>query len=78
MTNIPYKTGAGRFWKMLIIGAIASILTAVIVNISQIVPESYQWSIPLLTTILTALLSFVEKFNKEDKKQKEKQPDTET
>jgi hypothetical protein len=68
MTNIPYITAKARFIKMIVIGLISSILTAITVNLAQIVPESYQWSIPLLTTILTATGAYFEKYNKEQKK----------
>ena len=68
MTNIPYITAKARFIKMIVIGLISSILTAITVNLAQIVPESYSWAIPLLTTILTATGAYMEKYNKEDKK----------
>lgn len=69
MTNIPFKTGAGRFWKMLIIGAIASGITALIASLPQIIPAESQYITPIATVFLTAVLSFIEKFIKEKKKE---------
>lgn len=79
MTNIPFLTGKNRMIKNIILGLIAAVLTGIITNLSKIVPEQYIWAIPLLQTVLMALASFVEKYNKENKKIKEKQnKETET